>query len=309
VPLAVAAAAVLLVGGLGIGIGLARSGGDDNNAAAVGSSSAPVVSSATSTAPSATISSSQPGPSVSVSTSSSQPTATAPPTLISLPIYYVADMNGSGNRLYREFSDTAVGSEGRAYAALRQMFGDAASDGDYQSLWPLGVRVNSLTVDGDLAKADVSALPTGSPADQLLGVQQAVWTITGADPTIKRVQFTVNGAAPSSAALAAPTARANALDVLANVWLLDPFDGANTKSPVTIKVYGTGFEGNVPIKIFRASDGVQVAQDAVTTMMGGFATASAKFRLPAGDYKVLVYNENGKNGALELWDSKTFAVG
>ena len=123
------------------------------------------------------------------------------------------------------------------------------------------------------------------------------------------MQFTVNGAAPSSAALATPLARANALDVLSNVWILDPFDGANVKSPVTVKVYGTGFEGNVPIKIFRASDGVQVAQDAVTTKMGGFAEASTTFKLPPGSYKVLAYNENGKNGTLEQWDSKTFTVG
>ena len=44
-------------------------------------------------------------------------------------------------------------------------------------------------------------------------------------------------------------------------------------------------------------------------MMGGFAQASTTFKLPAGSYVVRAYNENGKDGTLLLWDTKTFTVG
>jgi hypothetical protein len=44
-------------------------------------------------------------------------------------------------------------------------------------------------------------------------------------------------------------------------------------------------------------------------MMGGFAQASTTFKLPAGSYVVRAYNENGKDGTLLLWDTKSFTVG
>ena len=75
---------------------------------------------------------------------------------------------------------------------------------------------------------------------------------------------------------------------------------------MTIHVYGTGFEGQVPLKIFQ--DGVEVASSAVVTRMGGFAEASTTFDLPPGSYEVRAYNDNGQNADLTLWDTKTFTV-
>jgi hypothetical protein len=42
--------------------------------------------------------------------------------------------------------------------------------------------------------------------------------------------------------------------------------------------------------------------------MGAFATASTTFTLPAGTYELRAYNDNGKDGTLILWDTKTFTV-
>jgi hypothetical protein len=190
---------------------------------------------------------------------------------------------------------------------VAELFGGSALDPDYSSLWPSGTQVSTVTIDGDLATVDVTDFPDAGADAQSLAVQQLVWTVTGADPGVKAVQVHVNGQLPSNPALAKPVRRASAFDVQADVWITAPTEGASPKSPVKVTVYGTGFEGNVPIKVFQ--NGKQVAAGAVTTMMGGFAQASTTFPLAAGTYDVKAYNENGKDGTLLLWDSKTFTVG
>jgi hypothetical protein len=77
-------------------------------------------------------------------------------------------------------------------------------------------------------------------------------------------------------------------------------------SPVAIKVYGTGFEGNVPLKVFKG--GTEVASTQVTTRMGGYREAGTSIELPAGSYELRAYNDSGKDGSLTLWDSKAFTV-
>jgi hypothetical protein len=42
--------------------------------------------------------------------------------------------------------------------------------------------------------------------------------------------------------------------------------------------------------------------------MGGFAEARTTLKLPAGSYVIKAYNDNGKDGTLQLWDTKTFMV-
>jgi hypothetical protein len=199
-------------------------------------------------------------------------------------------MNGHGTRLYREFHTLSTAPESKAQTAVAELFGGSALDPDYSSLWPSGTQVSTVTIDGDLATVDVTDFPDAGADAQSLAVQQLVWTVTGANP-----------------ALAKPVRRASAFDVQADVWITAPTEGASPKSPVKVTVYGTGFEGNVPIKVFQ--NGKQVAAGAVTTMMGGFAQASTTFPLAAGTYDVKAYNENGKDGTLLLWDSKTFTVG
>jgi Sporulation and spore germination/Immunoglobulin-like domain of bacterial spore germination len=311
-PLAVAAAAVLLLGGVALGVGLFNSGGTNTATPTL-----PGVSgTTTSVSPSATTSTSTAGPSTGTSTSVSTLTATSstktvlPPTQnAALAIYYVAAVPGVGTRLYREFHELPVANDPltHAKAALAELFGGNAVDPDYTSYWPSGTQALSVTVTGDSALVDVDQFPTVGTQAQSLAVQQIVWTITAADSSVKTVQVTVNGKAPTGAAsLAKPVRRASALDVEANVWILTPTEGATTGSPVKVTVYGTGNEGNVPIEIYQGT--TRIAAKPVTTEMGAFAQASTTFTLPAGDYEVRAYNDNGKNGTLLLWDTKSFTV-
>jgi hypothetical protein len=43
-------------------------------------------------------------------------------------------------------------------------------------------------------------------------------------------------------------------------------------------------------------------------MMGGFAQAQTTIVLPPGSYQIRAYNDNGRDGTLQLWDTKVFAV-
>ena len=145
---------------------------------------------------------------------------------------------------------------------------------------------------------DVSDFVEVGAAFESAAVQQLVWTATAADKAVTKVQLLVNGETPPSghSDWSQPVGRANSLTTLADVWILQPAERASVSSPVTIRVYGTGFEGNVPIKVFR--DGTLVVATNVTTQMGGFAVASTRVRLPKGSYVVKAYNDNGQDASL-----------
>jgi hypothetical protein len=125
---------------------------------------------------------------------------------------------------------------------------------------------------------------------------------------VTQVLLLVNGAVPPSGHIiwSSPISRANALETQAFVWILAPTHGATVTSPVTVSVLGTGFEGNVPLKIYQGDK--VVASTHVTTMMGGFAQAQATFTLAPGTYEIRAYNDSGRDDSLQLWDTKSFTV-
>ena len=228
---------------------------------------------------------------------------------VTVPVYYVVDVPRVGPRLYREFHRvTRTGDS--VMTALNEMFTGQANDPDYRSLWPASTRVLAVT-KGETPTVTVNlsgwASNLGS-SFEAAAVQQLVYTATAADPSVEQVRITVNGREPSSGHLdlATPQSRAPALETLSNVWVLAPEQGSTVSSPVVVRVYGTGFEGNVPLKVFRG--GTEVASTAVTTMMGGYATAQTTISLPAGSYELRAYNDNGRDASLQLWDTKAFTV-
>lgn len=101
-------------------------------------------------------------------------------------------------------------------------------------------------------------------------------------------------------------ARAPMLDVQGLVWILAPKQGQKVSSPVKVSVFGTAYEGNVTLKVFRGA--TEVRTTTVTTQMGAFASASTTLDLPAGSYSVRAYDDNAETGALVERDSKAFTV-
>lgn len=295
---AVIAVVVVLVGGAVAGVLWAT-----RNVTPVANGSSPAVSvSATSTGQPSTAQSSS-------GVSSQQPSASTVPASVvrAIPVYYLADMAG-GPRLYREFHSLPVLGGGPALTAVTEMLQGAPVDPDYRSPWPTSTRVRSLTVSGDLATVDLTGFVALGAAYESAAVQQLVWTVTAAEPSVHRVRLLVNGGLPPSGHMvwSDPVSRQNALEIQAYVWILGPTQGATVGSPVTVSVLGTGYEGNVPLKIYQG--GTLVASRSVVTMMGGFAEARTTFTLPPGTYEVRAYNDNGRDDTLQLWDTKTFTV-
>lgn len=257
------------------------------------------------------------GSTTSVPSTTSAPSAAAPATATAsatsmgavraIPVYYVADVAG-GPRLYREFHSLPLLNGSPALTAVTEMLRGAPVDQDYASPWPKTVTVRSLAVSGDLATVDLSGFVAVGAAYEVASVQQLVYTVTAADPSVARVRLLVNGAVPVSghADWSKPVSRGNALDTQAFVWILTPEQGATVASPVTVSVYGTGWEGNVPLAVYQGQR--VVASTYVTTMMGGFAEAHTSIQLPPGAYELRAYNDNGRDSTLQLWDTKTFTV-
>ncbi len=234
----------------------------------------------------------------------------APAESVLLPVYYVDEVSGvAGPRLYREFRSLTLMPAGKVATALQAMISLPPSDPDYATLWPAGTLVKGIAVTAGVATVDLTAYPSSlGSGSEAAAVSQLVYTVTAADPSITGVKVRVNGAVPPSGHLdlTGVQSRGNPLDDLANVWILAPTQGLSTGTPVTVKVYGTGFEGNVPLKVFRGA--TEVTSTQVTTMMGGFAEAQTTITLPPGTYELRAYNDNGMDATLQLWDSKTFTV-
>lgn len=216
--------------------------------------------------------------------------------------YYVSDLNGTGPRLYRGTAllSCHLGVE----EALTVPVG---KDPDYLSMWPSGTKVLSMSRAGAVVTVDLSAFPVTSQQNETAAVQQLVWTVTANDPSITSVRVKVDGAPPvAHLDWSKPVRRGNSLATLSNVWIISPGNASTNGSPLKVRIYGTGFEGQVPLRIYQ--DGTEVASGAVTTRMGGFAEATTTFDLPPGTYELRAYNDNGQNGDLELWDTKTFTI-
>jgi hypothetical protein len=224
-----------------------------------------------------------------------------------IPVYYVADV-AAAPRLYREFHSLAVLDGSPALTAVTEMLRGIPVDPDYSSPWPKTVSVRSLTISGSLATVDLTGFVAVGSAYEVASVQQLVYTVTAAEPSVLQVRLLVNGAVAPSGHMdwSKPVGRANALDTQAFVWILAPTQGATVTSPVAVSVLGTGWEGNVPLKVYQGNR--IVASTFVTTMMGGFAQAQTTIKLPPGSYELRAYNDNGRDSSLQLWDSKTFTV-
>lgn len=260
-------------------------------------------------------------PSTALPTSSPPPSTTAgrPPTApvggTAVPVYYVSDVprppDGSpgGPWLYREFHRVTLpdGPNARVRAALDELSVEP-TDPDYATgMWPT-MSIRSVSVAGNLATVDFDAWGGWGASFESAFVQQVIYTVTAADSSVRRVRLTVNGQVPPSGHLLLdePQDRGSSLETLANVWILAPEQGSSVGSPTQIRVYGTGFEGNVPLRVYQGA--TMVWEGNVTTEMGGFAEATTSVTLPAGNYTIRAYNDSPKDGSLTEWDSKDFTV-
>jgi Sporulation and spore germination/Immunoglobulin-like domain of bacterial spore germination len=306
---ALAAAALL---GVAVG-GLAVTLGDDQGRDATTPASTASATPSPSTSESAPQSPDESPDESPAESPDASPSKTAPAETVTVPVYYLSDIEFTGPRLFREFHPVPDAGDGAAAAAVREMLAGEPDDPDYSSPWPAGTEVLSVTKSGDTATVDLSAgVRSASVGSQAAGValQQLVYTVTAADNTVKKVELLVEGEPAGDlwghVAVDAALIRAPMLDVLGQQWILSPTHDATTRSPVALTFYGTGFEGQIDWEVRR--DGNVVERGFTTGEQGVFRETKDTVSLPPGTYEVRVSDTYGEDARPRVWDTKTFTV-
>jgi Immunoglobulin-like domain of bacterial spore germination/Sporulation and spore germination len=216
-------------------------------------------------------------------------------------VYFGAAYNGR-TMLYREFRRTTVDP---VTGALQAMLAGPA-DLDYASLWPAGTTLAGVTRSGGVVTVTLSRPPTVvAPPLGTYGassVQEVVYTVTAADPSVREVTVRYPGGHSTAA-------RAPSVNVLASVWLLSPTQGGSQTSPVTLAGTASVFEGTVSWQVTQP-DGSVVAQGTAMASIGapGRGTWSTTVTLPPGSYLAKAYAVSAQDGSATWPDSKAFTV-
>ncbi len=309
--LAVLAAAAV---GLLVGTALGVFGGTDGaNTSGVPPTGGPTV------APSETSSAEPPSPTatVTVPAEDGSPTAVTEPTV--LPVYYVGRDPQPGDRryLYREFRRVQTeGGSDPAAAAVQAMLTLPPLDPDYLSVWPAGATVTGLTRSGDTAVitfSDEVARHRADPDTAAIAAQHLVYTVTAADRSVHSVRLVIDG--QESTTLfgqpigAQPLTRAAEAEVVAPVWIIDPYEGAQVGR--SFAVYGTAnvFEATVS---YLVRDGTTVVDQGTVQASSGTGLRgewTVRLTLPAGRYVIEAFESSAENGEPLFVDSKTVTIG
>lgn len=247
------------------------------------------------------------------------PVVPGEPARVQLPVYYAR--NG---RLVREFHDMTlpVDDDGHRIAAsvAEALRARSAADPDYESLWPDGVSVLGVTVDGRTVTVDLADVgPAPRAATPALAVQQLVSTVAAAATytSVKRidgVRITVDGAPVAKLWGAVDTSRpvrqAPPSEIYAPVWVIDPQHGQVVGKTFTVHLAGIVFEGTVQLRV-RGTGGAVVVEQVVQLSAGAPAVGEARvpLTLPPGRYTVEAFFLSAADGSVQGVDDHEFSVG
>lgn len=248
----------------------------------------------------------------STSASSASPSDSQSSQTAAVALYWVGD-TAKGLRLFREFKRVEVGQD-IVTTALSELFASNPEDPDYTNLWSPAAQVNGVTISDEVATVDISPgqLNVGSEGEAR-AIDQIVWTVTAADPSITQVKILVDGQEKESLAghvdLREPFARGLSYEVLADIWILNPVQGQRVSGNVVIEGVATTFEANVSWRLFQNG---KVIKSGATTA-GEAAPARAPWSLSldalaAGDYVISATEYSAMDGSLVTEDTKAFTV-
>lgn len=236
----------------------------------------------------------------------------ASPTSSARAVYWLgAAADPRGPRLYREFVRGPAGPDA-VRAAVDAMLGGAPADPDYTSLWADGTTVREVRRQGTTAVVDLSKQARtngGGSAFEAATVQQLVYTVTAADPSLTAVRLLVEGEPLEtlwgSVGTAEPLTRAAALDVLGPVWLDVPEGGT-----IDSEFGGTAsvFEATVSWQLRQGDRAVQEGFSTASIGAPGRGTWSATADVPPGDYELWAYESSAQDGSVTFLDTKRVRV-
>ena len=256
-------------------------------------------------------------------TTEPSPTQTDAPASATVPVYYVGDTS-RGPRLFREFH--SVRSADPLLAAVDEAVATDPDDADYRSPWPDGARAGQVSYDGDVVTVSLEPADAGGPElglrrrpagmseeEAAVAVEQLIYTAQAAlQQGRPPVQFLINGERTDmllGVPVSEPVAQGDPLDVLAQVWVIDPAEGAEVTSPFEVSGVANAFEANVQWELMQ---GDKVVEEGFTTAEEAMRMAPYSFTVtaPPGDYTLVVHDSDPSGGeGPEPWqDSKQITV-
>jgi spore germination protein GerM len=269
--------------------------------------------------PSETPSAEPPSPTATVTVPSTAGSPSGTATSIVVPVYYLGRNAEPGNRhfLYREFRRVQTeGSNDSAAVAVQAMLSLPPLDPDYTSPWPAGASLIELDRSGDTAVvvlSDEVATHRTDAQTATLAAQQLVYTVTAADRSVHSVRLVVGNRETSSlfghSVGTPPLSRAAEADVVAPVWIIDPYQGAQVGRTFTVHGTANVFEAAVSYRVLR--DGAVVRSGAVQASAGSGTRGewSVQLTLAAGRYVVEAFETSAENGQPLFVDSKSVRIG
>lgn len=313
-PILLAVVAAVAIG-VAVGVILGVFGGSD----AADDSTDQVAGPRPSVLPSETPSTEPPSPTATVTVPSTAGSPTGAATSIVVPVYYLGRNAEPGDRhfLYREFRRVQTeGSNDPAAVAVQAMLSLPPLDSDYTSPWPAGASLVQLDRSGDTAVVALSDEVATHRADEQtsrLAAQQLVYTVTAADRTVRSVRLVVGGRETTSlfghSVGTPPLSRAPEAQVVAPVWIIDPYEGAQVGRTFTVHGTANVFEASVNYRVMRG--GTEVRSGAVQASAGSGTRGewSLQLTLAAGQYEVEAFESSAENGEPLFVDSKTVRIG
>ena len=160
--------------------------------------------------------------------------------MTALPVYYVG-RTGQGPRLSREFHQSpAVGGDAAVAEAVHQAVAVQPQDPDYATPWPSGAVVQHVEMSGDTIVVDLKGAgllhdaPSGmSDEEAQMAVEQLVYTAQAGYQNRAPVRFLLDGEITDTllgVPTSEPVAQGDETSTLAQVWIIDPAEGASVPS-------------------------------------------------------------------------------
>src|SRR5262245_16180286 len=260
-----------------------------------------------------------PSPTATVTVPSTAGSPTGADATLVIPVYYLGRTAEPGNRhyLYREFRRVQVeGGTDAAAVAVQAMLSLPPLDPDYTSPWPAGASLVGLDRASDTAVVELSEQVATHRSDAqtaALAAQQLVYTVTAADRRVHSVRLVVGGRETSSlfghSVGTPPFSRAPEAEVVAPVWIIDPFEGAQVGRTFTVHGTADVFEAAVDYRVLRGSTVIRRGAVQASAGTGTRGEWSVQLTLPAGRYVVEAFESSAENGEPLFVDSKTVRIG
>ena len=226
---------------------------------------------------------------------------------VTVPVYYVGDTS-RGPRLFREVLHVGAApgaSEAEVATTLAvNSVRPGPADADYRTDWPAGTEA---TVDSGQGVITVDLVNPAGLEEQTppmtanaaaMAVEQVIYTVQASEQTRDPVRFLVDGN-PVDHIFGVPTSRpltaGDPTEVLAQVWIIDPTEGAKVRSGFEVTGLANAFEANVQWELMQ---GEQVVKSGFTTAEECCTMAPYSFTVeaPPGDYTLVVHDSDPSGG-------------